>query len=67
MPGCSVFLWENTSQQNSRIIHASEISDILPFRTDNLPKKHPPEVFWEKGILKSFGNFTGKHHCWSLF
>ena len=26
-----------------------------------------PEVFFKKGVLKHFSNFTGKHLCWSLF
>ena len=30
-------------------------------------QKQPPDVFYEKGILKNFANFTGKHLCWSLF
>ena len=25
------------------------------------------QMFFEKGVLKSFPNFTGKHLCWSLF
>ena len=29
-------------------------------------QKQPPEVFFEKGVLKNFANFTGKHLCWSL-
>ena len=24
-------------------------------------------MFFEKAVLKSFQNFTGKHLCWSLF
>ena len=30
-------------------------------------KKQPPEMFHEKGVLKSFAKFTGKHLCQSLF
>ena len=30
-------------------------------------KKHPPEVFYKKGVLKNFAKFTGKHLCESLF
>ena len=30
-------------------------------------QKQPPEVFYEKTILKIFSLFTGKHLCWSLF
>ena len=29
-------------------------------------QKHPPEVFCEKGALKNFANFRGKHLCWKL-
>ena len=29
--------------------------------------KQPREVFFKKGVLKNFANFTGKHLCWSLF
>ena len=33
-------------------------------------QKEPPEVFFKdvlnKGVLKKFANFTGKHLCWSL-
>ena len=25
------------------------------------------EVFYQKGVLKNFTKFTGKHLCWSLF
>ena len=25
------------------------------------------EVFWEKGVLRNFAEFTGKHLCQSLF
>ena len=30
-------------------------------------KEHPPEVFCEKGVLRNFPKFTGKHLCQSLF
>ena len=30
-------------------------------------QKHPPELFCEKGVLKSFAKFTEKHLCQSLF
>ena len=30
-------------------------------------QKQPPEVFFKKGFLKNFANFTGKHLCWNLF
>ena len=30
-------------------------------------KKQPPEVFCEKGVLRNFTKFTGKHLCQSLF
>ena len=30
-------------------------------------QKQPPEVFYEKAILKNFAIFTGKNPCWILF
>ena len=30
-------------------------------------QKQPPTVFYKKGVLKNFANFTGKDLCWSLF
>ena len=30
-------------------------------------QKQPPEVFYEKGVLKNFAKFTGKHLWQSLF
>ena len=30
-------------------------------------KKQPPEVFCEKGALRNFTKFTGKHLCQNLF
>ena len=30
-------------------------------------QKQPPEMFYEKAVLKNFVIFTGKHLCWSLF
>ena len=30
-------------------------------------QKQPPEVFCEKGVLRNFAKFTGKHLCLSLF
>ena len=30
------------------------------------PSSHP-KVFQEKGVLKNFAKYTGKHLCWSLF
>ena len=38
---------------------------IQTFRTKN--QKQPPEVFYEKSVLKKFAIFTGKHLCWRLF
>ena len=28
---------------------------------------NPPEVFYEKAVLKILAIFTGKHLCWCLF
>ena len=30
-------------------------------------KKHPPVVFYRKGVLKNLAKYTGKFLCWSLF
>ena len=30
-------------------------------------QKQPPEVFFEKGVLKNFVNLTGKHLYWSFY
>ena len=30
-------------------------------------KKHPPEVFYKKGVLKNFARFTEKHLCQSFY
>ena len=30
-------------------------------------QKQPPEVYYEKAVLKNFAIFTGKRLCWSLF
>ena len=30
-------------------------------------QKQPPEVFYKKGVLKNFTEFTVKQLCWSLF
>ena len=30
-------------------------------------KKQPPKVLCEKGVLRNFKEFTGKHRCLSLF
>ena len=29
-------------------------------------QKQPPQVFYKKGILKNFANFTGKHLCFPV-
>ena len=29
-------------------------------------KKQPPDVFYKKGVLKNFANFTEKRLCWSF-
>ena len=30
-------------------------------------QKQPPEVFYEKGVLRNFAKFTEKHLCQGLF
>ena len=39
---------------------------IFPFLFQKRQKK-PPEMFWEKGVLKNCANFIEKHLFWSLF
>ena len=33
---------------------------------NNQRQKEPPEVFYEKGVLRYLTKFTGKHLCQSL-
>ena len=37
--------------------------DAIPSYND---QKQPSEVFYEKGVLRNFAKFTGKHLCQSL-
>ena len=37
------------------------------FNTKFKLQKQPPEVFYEKGVLRNFAKFEGKHLCQSLF
>ena len=30
-------------------------------------KSNPLQMLFKMGVLKNFGNFTGKHPCWTLF
>ena len=39
---------------------------INKFDFVNIKQKQPPEVFCEKGVLRNFAKFTGKHLCQSL-
>ena len=38
-----------------------------PFSKTKQFQKQSLELFWKKGVLKNFANFTWKHLCWSLF
>ena len=40
---------------------------IWKIRSDSKSRSSRPEVFLEKGALRSFAKFTGKHLCQSLF
>ena len=44
----------------------SQIESISRFWVLMIQKK-PPKVLYEKGVVKNFTNFTGKHLCQSLF
>ena len=39
----------------------------IVFCEDTSFKKQPPKVFCQKGVLRNFKKFTGKHLCQSLF
>ena len=36
-------------------------------KEQNYYQKQPPEVFYKKGVLKTFAKLTGKQLCQSLF
>ena len=38
-----------------------------PFSKTKQFQKQSSELFWKKGVLKNFANFTWKHLWWSLF
>ena len=38
-----------------------------PLKSRLKPQKQPLKLFCEKGVLRNFANFTGKHLCWSFF
>ena len=42
-------------------IKKSDVSFVSPYRSSR------PDVFCEKGVLRNFAKFTGKHLCQSLF
>ena len=39
----------------------------MPLNHAGVQRSSRPEVFCEKGVLRNFANFTGKHLCQSLF
>ena len=41
--------------------HYSRVRGPIKFRSS------PSQMFFKKGVLKNFVNFSGKHLCWSLF
>ena len=68
---------EKKKQQQKNLKDYTPIKETfmsLSYETQNefffvhlIIQKQPPKVFCEKGILKNFANFTGKHLRWSLF
>ena len=52
------------------IYHFINCKNIKPVMFCIFPKlnkkKHPPEVFYKKVVLKNFAKFTGNHLCQSL-
>ena len=50
--------------------HASEkcffMSSVFFRDSSNDSQKQPPDVFYQKTVLKNFIIFTGNHLCWSL-
>ena len=38
-----------------------------PLKSRLKPQKQPLKLFCEKGVLRNFANFTGKHLCQSVF
>ena len=40
---------------------------LPPFQICETNRRSHPEVFCEKGVLKSFAKFTGKHRCQGPF
>ena len=40
---------------------------VVVLRNKVFIEKQPPDVFYEKGILKNSSKFAGKHLCQSLF
>ena len=45
---------------------SSVLQQIYLFTNFHKVDKQPPEVFYEKGILKNFSKFTGNHLCRSF-
>ena len=57
-------IWINEIDQFGKLLHGSKIT-----AKTNLTKNRSsrPEVFCEKGVLRNFTKFTGKHRCESFF
>ena len=43
------------------------VSHRFLLRTPLKSRLKPLKLFFEKGVLRNFAYFTGKHLCWSLF
>ena len=66
----SVRMRENKDQNNSeygQFLHSDRKADLSSIFPQTISRSSRPEVFCEKGILRNFAKFTGKHKCQSLF
>ena len=58
----SKYIWKLKKEAGYSVVY-STIEVFLHSRS----RKHPPQVFCKKGVLKNFANFTGKNLRWSFF
>ena len=57
-------LWLGSSRMKT---HWKDFEYPLTIFVESSIKKHPPEVFYEKVVLKNFAKFTRKHLCQRCF
>ena len=64
----------STDESDSSENEIPGLNSLKPFEFEqktnigdiNSSLKHPPQVFYEKAVLKNSMIFTGTHLCWSL-